>query len=169
MPEIRPELPSDADGIRLLNQQAFEGEAEAKLVDLLRDRGRNIVSLIAVEEGQVVGQVLFTEVSVTPSAAYKGVGLAPMAVLPDWQNRGIGTQLGHKGLALCRDLGYDFAVVLGHTDYYPRFGFKKASDFGIGNDYHVDDPFMALEFKPGVLGSFRGVAHYAPEFAETGS
>jgi putative acetyltransferase len=92
-----------------------------------------------------------------------------LAVLPGFQNRGIGTELGHKGLVLCRDLGFDFAVVLGHTEYYPRFGFKKASDFGIGNDYDVDDPFMALEFKPGVLGSFRGVAHYTTEFAETGS
>jgi putative acetyltransferase len=91
-----------------------------------------------------------------------------MAVFPVSKS-GIGTQLGHKGLALCRELGYDFAVVLGHTDYYPRFGFKKASDFGIGNDYNVDDPFMALEFKPGVLSSFKGVAHYASEFAETGS
>jgi putative acetyltransferase len=169
MPEIRAELPSDADGIRVLNRQAFKGDAEAKLVDLLRERGRNIVSLVAVEDGQVVGQVLFTEVSVTPTASYKGVGLAPMAVLPGFQNRGIGTELGTRGLSLCRDLGYDFAVVLGHTDYYPRFGFKKASDFSIGNDYEVDDPFMALEFKPGILGSFKGVAHYAPEFAETGS
>jgi putative acetyltransferase len=169
MPEIRAELPSDADGIRTLNRQAFESDAEAKLVDLLRERGLNIVSLVAVEDGQVVGQALFTEVSVTPAALYKGVGLAPLAVLPDFQNRGIGTELGHKGLALCSDLGYDFAVVLGHPDYYPRFGFKKASDFSIGNDYEVDDPFMALEFKPGVLGSFKGVAHYAPEFAETGS
>lgn len=169
MPEIRAELPSDADGIRTLNRQAFESDAEAKLVDLLRERGRNIVSLVAVDEDQVVGQVLFTEVMVTPPASSKGVGLAPMAVLPGFQNRGIGTELGHKGLALCRDLGYDFAVVLGHTDYYPRFGFKKASDFGIGNDYGVDDPFMALEFKPGVLGNFKGVAHYLPEFAATGN
>ena len=169
MPEIRVEQFSDADGIRTLNRQAFEGEAEAKLVDLLREHGRNIVSLVAVNQGQVVGQVLFTEVSVTPSTSFKGVGLAPLAVLPSFQNCGIGTELGHKGLALCRDLGYDYALVLGHTNYYPRFGFKKASDFGIGNDYNVDDPFMALEFKPGVLGSFKGVAHYAPEFAETGS
>jgi putative acetyltransferase len=169
MPEIRAELPSDADGIRALNRAAFVGEAEAKLVDLLRERGRNIVSLVAADEDQVVGQVLFTEVTVTPPATFKGIGLAPMAVLSSYQNRGIGTELGHKGLALCRDLGYDFAVVLGHTDFYPRFGFKKASDFGIGNDYNEDDPFMALEFKPGVLGTFRGVAHYAPEFAETGS
>jgi putative acetyltransferase len=169
MPEIRPEGPSDADGIRTLNRQAFEGEAEARLVDLLRERGRNIVSLVAMEDGQVVGQVLFTAVTVTPPVPFKGVGLAPLAVLPGFQNRGIGTELGHKGLALCRDLGYDFAVVLGHTEYYPRFGFKKASDFGIGNDYDVDDPFMALEFKPGVLGSFKGLAHYAPEFSETGS
>ncbi len=169
MPEIRAERPSDADGIRALNIAAFEGEAEAKLVDFLREHGRNIVSVVAVEDGQVVGQVLFTEVTVTPPAPFKGVGLAPMVVLPGFQNRGIGTELGHKGLALCHDLGYDFAVVLGHTDYYPRFGFKKASDFGVGNDYNVDDPFMALEFKPGVLGTFHGVARYAPEFAETGS
>jgi putative acetyltransferase len=169
MPEIRFEKPSDADGIRALNRQAFEGEAEAQLVDLLREHGRNIVSLVAVEEGQVVGQVLFTEVSITPAVPYQGVGLAPLAVLPPYQNQGLGTKLGHKGLAFCRELGYDFAVVLGHPEYYPRFGFKKASDFSLGNDYSVDDPFMALEFRPDVLGSFRGVVHYAPEFSETGS
>jgi putative acetyltransferase len=166
MPEIRPELPSDADGLRALNRQAFGGEAEAKLVDLLRERGRNIVSLVAVESDQVIGQVLFTEVYVTPATLYKGVGLAPLAVLPNWQSRGIGTELGRKGLALCGDLGYDFAVVLGHPDYYPRFGFTKASDFGLGNDYNADDAFMALEFKPGGLGSFRGIVHYVSEFAE---
>jgi putative acetyltransferase len=166
MPEIRAEVPSDADGIRALNRQAFGGEAEAKLVDLLRERGRNIVSLVAVEEEQVIGQVLFTEVSVKPASPFKGVGLAPLAVLPVFQNKGIGTELVHKGLALCRDLRYDFSVVLGHADYFPRFGFKKASDFGLGNDYNADDPFMALEFKPSVLGSFHGVIHYVSEFNE---
>jgi len=166
MPEIRPEKPSDADGIRALNQQAFGGENEAKLVDLLRNRGRNIVSLVAAEDNQVIGQVLFTEVSVLPDFTFKGVGLAPLAVLPAYQNRGFGTGLSRKGLALCSDLGYDFAVVLGRPDYYSRFGFKKASGFGLGNDYNTDDAFMALEFKPGVLGSFRGVVHYVLEFAE---
>jgi putative acetyltransferase len=168
MLEIRSEQPADAEGIRALNRLAFDGEAEAKLVDLLRERGRNIVSLVAVEGEQVIGQVLFTEVHVTPAVLYKGVGLAPMAVLPSHQNRGIGTELGRKGLARCRDLGYDFAVVLGHPDYYPRFGFKKASDFGLDNDYNADDAYMALEFKPGVLGSFQGVVHYVSEFAEAG-
>jgi putative acetyltransferase len=166
MPDIRPEKISDADGIRYLNRQAFTGPAEAALVDLLRERGRNIVSLVAVENEQVVGQVLFTEVSVTPPVPFKGIGLAPLAVLPGWQNRGIGSELARQGLALCRDKGYDFAIVLGHPDYYSRFGFKKASAFGLGNDYNEDDPFMALEFKPGVLGSFSGIVHYVPEFTE---
>jgi len=168
MLEIRPEEPSDADGIRNLNRKAFNGEAEVRLVDLLRERRRNIVSLVALENGQVIGQVLFTEVSVIPPTQFRGVGLAPLAVLPKYQKRGIGTELAQKGLAFCRARGYDFAVVLGHTDYYPRFGFKKASDFGLGNDYNVDDPFMALEFKPGGLGGFSGVVHYVPEFAELG-
>jgi len=168
MPEIRFEKNSDADGIRALNRQAFESEAEAKLIDLLRERGRYIISLVAVENGQVIGQVLFTEVCVTPTVPYKGVGLAPLAVLPMYQKQGLGTKLGHKGLAFCRDLGYDFAVVLGHPKYYSRFGFKKASDFSLGNDYNVDDPFMTLEFRPDVLGSFSGVAHFAPEFNESG-
>jgi putative acetyltransferase len=168
MPEIRAEKPSDVEGIRQLNRQAFPGPAEAALVDLLRERGRNVVSLVAVVDGQIIGQVLFTEVSVTPSTPHKGVGLAPLAVLPAFQNRGIGTELGRKGLALCGEKVYDFAIVLGNPGYYPRFGFRKASLFGLGNDYNEENPFMAVEFKPGVLGSFSGIVHYAPEFSESG-
>lgn len=168
MPEIRAEKPSDAESIRHLNRLAFPGPAEAALVDLLREQGRNIVSLVAVVDGQIIGQVLFTEVSVTPSTTHKGVGLAPLAVLPTFQNRGIGTELGRKGLALCGEKGYDFAIVLGNPGYYTRFGFKKASLVGLDNDYKEDDPFMAVEFKPGVLGSFSGIVHYVPEFSEAG-
>lgn len=165
MTEIRPEQPGDEEGIRHIHQTAFEGE-EWRLVDMLRERGKNIVSLVACDGNNIFGHVLFTEVSIEPPAPFRGVGLAPVAVLPEWQGQGYGALLCLEGLNACANLGYDFAVVLGHTEYYPRFGFKKASLFGIGNQYGVDEPFMAIAFKPGVLGAFKGIVKYQPEFSE---
>lgn len=167
MIHIRTEHPGDAEGIRALNKLVFT-DREWDLVDLLRERGRNIVSLVAVAGENIVGHILFTEVTTRPPSAWRGVGLAPLAVHPDFQKQGIGTRLSREGLARCAALGYDFAVVLGHPDYYPRFGFQKASQYGLGNSYGVDEAFMALEFHPGVLGGFSGVIHFCAEFDEIG-
>jgi len=124
--------------------------------------------MIAFKDEALAGHVLFTDIVMTPATDFLGVGLAPVAVLPAYQNQGIGSALIRAGLQLCTRKGYDFAVVLGHLDYYPRFGFQKASTFGIGNTYNADEHFMALELHPDVLGHFAGVAHYQPEFDEVG-
>jgi putative acetyltransferase len=164
---IRNERPGDEDAIRAIHTAAFEGN-EAALVDTLRAHNKNIVAFVAIIEEQIVGHVLFTEINMEPETSYRGVGLAPMAVLPDFQRQGIGSALIRAGLQLCARKGYDFTVVLGHLDYYPRFGFQRASAFGLGNTYNADEHFMAVELRPDVLGHFAGVVHYQPEFDEVG-
>jgi putative acetyltransferase len=167
MTTLRDEQPGDEAAIHHIHHTAFTGN-EAALVDLLRTRGMNIVSMVALQNDQIIGHVLFTEVTVEPATVFRGVGLAPVAVLPESQNKGFGSALIRAGLARCAQRGYDFAVVLGHMNYYPRFGFQPASVFGLGNTYGAGDEFMALEFHDGVLGTFSGMVHYQPEFDELG-
>lgn len=163
---VRPERSGDQAAVREVHLAAFEGPAEAGLVDRLRAARATSVSLVAELEGKVVGHILFSPVEIEGAESkLSGVGLAPMAVLPDHQRSGVGSQLVRAGLARCRELGELRVVVLGHPDYYPRFGFVPASTFGIGSDYDVpDEVFMAQELEPGALDGARGIAHYRPEF-----
>ena len=166
---IRPEVPEDYDAIRLVNQQAFNGMAEANLVELLRARGKAIVSLVALLEHQIVGHILFSPASIEPPCqGIQIAGLAPMAVLPRYQNRGIGTKLVDFGLQACRERHYDIVVVLGHPNFYLRFGFQRASALGIDNEYGADEAFMVMELRPDVLVQVSGLVRYALEFLEAG-
>ena len=162
---IRIECPADIPGARAVNKAAFETGAEAALVDALRENGKFVLSLVADMEGEIVGHILFTEIEMEPGgAAARVLGLAPMAVRPDWQGRGIGSALVRRGLEDCRELGYRGVVVLGHPEYYPRFGFIPASRHGITCDYEVpDEVFMAVALDAGDLP--KGRARYQPEFA----
>jgi putative acetyltransferase len=162
--EIRPERPEDIPQVYQVNLAAFGRDAEARLVDLLRDAGAALVSLVAVDGGEVVGHILFSPVTIEgydrPAA-----GLAPMAVLPGQQRRRIGSALVERGLAACRDAGMEAVVVLGHPEFYPRFGFVPASRFGLDCEYPVpDEVFMALELTPGALAGAHGTVRYRPEF-----
>lgn len=165
---IRPEKPEDIPAIRIVNERAFGSTAEADLVDALRRNGKATISLVAEDEGRVVGHILFSLVTVeTGERELVCVGLAPMAVLPEFQNRGVGSLLVKNGLDRCREDGHSFAVVLGHSHYYPRFGFTPASHFGIRSEYEVaDENFMAIELREGALQNQAGVARYQPEFNE---
>lgn len=165
---VRPERPGDEAVVREVLLRAFEGPAEAGLVDRLRAAGATTVSLVAELDGMIVGHILFSPVEIQGEQSnVGGVGLAPMAVLPDHHRSGIGSELVRAGLARCRELGEVRVVVLGHADYYPRFGFVPASTFGIGSDYDVpDEVFMAQELEPGALDGVQGTAHYRPEFGE---
>ena len=167
MIEIHPEPPDHIPAIRRIHEQAFPGPNEARLVDLLRAANKAVVSLTASVEGQVVGHVLFSPVTLEPPrASFNGVGLAPVAVLPHYQRRGVGSALIRAGLEKCQQAGYEAVVVLGDPAYYSRFGFACASDYGLGNDYNADEHFMALELKAGALRGVRGVVKYGPEFKE---
>ena len=136
------------------------------MVDALRGRGAIALSLVALQDNQVVGHILFSPVSVTSdSDSVNALSLGPMAVLPVHQNKGIGSELVEAGLRKCADAGHEIVVVLGHSNYYPRFGFKTAKDFGIQCEFDVpDDVFMVTELRDGALAGRSGVVRYQPEF-----
>jgi putative acetyltransferase len=165
--QVRPEGPEDLEAVRRVNTEAFGRTGEADLVDALRAHGKAVVSLVALEEGGVAGHILFSPVEVDGSEGLRMLGLAPMAVLPSLQRRGLGTMLVREGLRLCSDAGYDAVVVLGHPEYYPRFGFVPASTFGLSSEYEVpDEAFMTLELREGALEGVSGKARFAVEFSE---
>jgi putative acetyltransferase len=166
MADIRREGPADAAAVRRVNESAFERGAEADLVDLLRAAGKATVSLVAVEDGEVVGHILFSPVTVASAQReLPALGLAPMAVMPPMQRRGIGSLLVGAGLAACRAIGHRAVFVLGHPEYYPRFGFVRASSYGISWEHEApDEAFMALELVAGALRGVSGVVRFQPEF-----
>jgi putative acetyltransferase len=159
---IRDEQPQDEDPVRYLLQAAFSTEAESKLVDALRANGKAVISLVAVCAEDVLGHILFSPVSTSPPSKSKGIGLAPVAVLPGVQSQGIGSQLILTGLQRCQKLGFDYCVVLGSPEYYHRFGFETASEHGLENEYGAGDEFMVIDFTHRPLS---GLVQYAPEFA----
>jgi putative acetyltransferase len=165
---VREERAEDVASVRRVNEEAFGRAAEADLVDALRANGKVVLSLVAVEGDEVVGHILFSGVDIEYAGEqYAAVGLAPMAVLPEFQGRGVGSQLVRAGLEQCRRAGHRSMVVLGHPEYYPRFGFVPASRYGIKSEYDVrDEVFMAMELSEGALSGRGGTARYQPEFNE---
>jgi putative acetyltransferase len=168
---IRPESEADFAAIREVNEQAFArdgrlGTDEADLVEALRRNGNSIVSLVAVLEGEVVGHVMFSPMTIRPATGgeYLTIALAPLAVHPRVQNQGIGGALLNAGLEEIRELGHDAVFLLGHPTYYPRFGFAPARHRGI---IYQDgrDSFQVIELRPGALDGISGTAHFSPEFA----
>jgi putative acetyltransferase len=137
-------------------------------VDLLRGRGKAVLSLVATEEERVVGHILFSLVTIEEAGRVsEGIALGPMAVLPERQSAGVGSTLVRAGLERCREAARERVVVLGHPAYYPRFGFVPASRFGLRCEYDVpDEVFMAMELKEGAFEGIRGLVKYAPEFTE---
>ena len=168
MISIRPETPKDFDSIRYVNEQAFGQKAEAAIVDKLRNRDALTISLVATMENEVVGHIAFSPVVIeSKCTSFEAIALAPMAVLPAYQHKGIGSQLVQTGLEECRRLGHEIVVVLGHPDYYPRFGFVPSKQRGIDCEFEVpDEAWMILELKEGILGGRSGTVKFQPEFQE---
>ena len=170
-PIVRRERDGDADAIRQVNVAAFGQPEEARIVDAIRSAGQSLLSLVAEDDSALVGHSLFTAVTIEmPEAASaemgRWAGLAPMAVAPHRQRHGIGSALVDAGLDECRALGIEAIVVLGHPAFYPRFGFRPASTFGLRCEFPVpDEVFMALELVPGVLRDRAGLVHYLPCFS----
>jgi len=163
---IRQERPEDAAAIRQVNEQAFGQAEEADIVDALRRRGAFTLSLVAILADQVVGHILFTPVTIdSGNSSFEALGLGPMAVLPPYQKMGIGSKLIRAGLDQCRQAGHGIVVVLGHPEYYPRFGFSPAKPLGIQYEQEVpDEVFMIAELRVGALAGRGGIVRYQPEF-----
>jgi putative acetyltransferase len=167
--KIRQEQSKDIIAIREINSRAFDGPGEAALVDLLRSNNKAKISLVALWNERLVGHILFSPVTFDPpNPGLSCVGLAPMAVLPELQNQGIGSYLVKAGINTCQTLKYDAAFVLGHVNFYPRFGFQPASQHNLDCEYDAGPAFMALELKPGVLSQVWGSVIFAAEFNQVG-
>jgi putative acetyltransferase len=164
---IREEQPGDRAAIRNLTTLAFGGPCEAQIIDALRSACPGLVSLVAVEDGTIAGHILFSPVTVECTTV-SGMGLGPMAVLPVRQRHGIGTDLVRHGLARLREEGYPFVVVLGHPDYYPRFGFVPASLYGLTSQWEnvPDEAFMVIIYDDDSMNGVHGVVRYRDEFDE---
>jgi len=163
---IRAEEPSDWAAIRAVNVSAFETPVEADLVDALREQARPLISLVAEDNGAIVGHIMFSPVCLSRHPDLKVMGLAPMAVAPEHQRKGIGSALVEAGLERCKQLGFVAVVVLGHPEYYPRFGFSPSRGFGIDSEYDVaEEVFMAVELHPAALDGKTGTVKYHAAFA----
>jgi len=164
---IRKEQTSDEGQIRQINIRAFGQAAEADVVDALRIACPEGVSLVAMCEGKVVGHILFTPAVIEANEKkIWGMGLAPMSVLPEFQRQGIGTKLVQAGLAEITKTRQPFVIVLGHPEYYPRFGFVRASRYGIVSQWKgvPDEAFMILVLDEAELKDASGVGRYRAEF-----
>jgi putative acetyltransferase len=167
---VRPEKPEDYQTIYDLNKKAFDGEVEARLVNNLRKTKGFIpeLSLVAEKDGKVVGHILFSIIHInTGTDNIPVLALAPMAVLPEYQKQGIGSLMIKEGLKKCNKLGYKIVTLVGHSDYYPRFGFTPAKEKGLKLPFDApDEAFMAHEIIPNSLTGITGTIEYPPEFAE---
>ena len=161
--EIREEHPGDVTAIRDVNTRAFRQEQEGNIVEALRSNGAALLSLVATLDGRVVGHIMYSPLSV---GEVTGAGLGPMAVLPEHQRQGIGSKLVTVGNRKLKDAGYAFIVVVGHPAFYPRFGFRPASLYGVSCEWEVpDDVFMLLVLDQTKMQGASGLARYRPEFS----
>jgi putative acetyltransferase len=164
--EIRPETAADRQGIRELLTAAFGGSKEADLVDALRDDGALAVSLTADQGGAIIGYIGFSRIRITGErGTTTALALAPVAVHPEHQRRGTGAGLIRTGLSRARVAGFDLVVIVGHADYYPRFGFKSARARGIYCPFEVlDSAWMLVELETGSASRHAGTVEYHAAF-----
>jgi putative acetyltransferase len=160
---IRKERPADIAAVRELVTAAFPSPAEAALVDALRAASRLLISLVAVDENEIVGHVGFSPITVEGTT--RGLGLAPLSVRADRRRRSVGQELVRGGIALCRNSGIGLVVVLGDPRYYARFGFEPARRLELRDELQAGDAFQATELIPGTIPPGGGLVRYSPEFA----
>jgi putative acetyltransferase len=164
MPFVREEIPEDHDAIHELNRIAFGGNEEAEIVDRLRNAGLVILSLVAIENDETVGHIMFSQLQIeTEQGVLEAAALAPMSVHPKYQRQGIGSALVRQGLEVCRKRGKSIVVVVGHPEYYPRFGFSADLAKNIRSAFS-GNVWMALELEPGALEKVKGIVRYPEAF-----
>jgi putative acetyltransferase len=150
--------------IRAVNEAAFGRQDEADLVDNLRTAGEVLASFVAEIEDRIVGHILFSRMWIeTSSRSIPALALAPLAVLPDHQRQGIGGELIRRGLDLLRHRGDEIVIVVGHPDYYPRFGFSTEKARSLESPF-PREAFMAMELSPGALDGVCGTVRYPAAF-----
>lgn len=161
---IREEDPRDLPAVRSINEVAFGRRDEADLVERLGAEGVVLASLVAEMQGRPAGHILFSRMWIdTTASAVPAVALAPMAVLTEFQHQGIGRKLVRRGLDLLRSRGEQIVIVLGHPDYYPRFGFSVEKARRLENPF-PPEAFMAMELVPGALTGVQGKVRYPNAF-----
>lgn len=161
---VKDENPGDREQVRKVNEAAFGRSDEADLIDRLRADGVVLLSLVAEFDGEIVGHILFSRMTVeTEHGSVAAVSLAPMAILPEHQGRQIGSQLVRRGLSGLRDRGERIVFVLGHEHYYPRFGFSSELARCLVSPF-PPEAFMALELSEGALAGVHGAVQYPPAF-----
>jgi putative acetyltransferase len=169
MIEIREEKQEDYDAVRFVNDQAFGTPEEGRIVDKLREACKETISLVAVSGEKVVGHIFFSPATIDhQDEQVVGMGLAPLAVLPEFQNQGIGSILVIEGLRRIKATDCPFIIVLGHENFYPRFGFELASNYGLRCQWDSvpDNAFMVLVLNKSTITGISGVARYRSEFDE---
>ena len=163
---IRPETERDRDSIFRVNHLAFRRDDEARLVDALRAGGFVRLSLVARTDAQIVGHILFSELAIEGrDGIISALALAPLAVIPDFQRQGIGSELVRRGLDLCREQNHRIVLVVGHPRFYARFGFLSGLARRLCSPY-AGESFMALELVEGALRGVTGAVRYPPAFAD---
>jgi putative acetyltransferase len=167
-PTVRPEDKEDLSAIRQINREAFDTDAEANLIEALRKSNVPIISLVAEYNDKIIGHILFSEVAIDGECPdIKICGLAPMAVLPEYQRQGIGSQLVNRGNEACRKAGFSAVVVLGHPQFYPRFSFEPSVNYKITSEFDVpDEIFMIKELQRGALVNCSGTIKYHDVFKQ---
>ena len=161
---VRKEYPADIAAIRELLVAAFPSPAEAELVDELRASAHLSISLVAVDDGVVIGQVAFSPISV--DGVTLGLGLGPLAVRAERRRQGVAERLVREGLELCRNANVGLVVVLGDPRYYARFGFEAARRHELRDEFQAGDAFQAVELVNGTIRPGGGLVRYCSEFAK---
>jgi len=168
--KIRPETKEDCTKITEVNDLAFGQKNEGIIIERLRKSDRFIseLSLVAELEGKIVGHILFYPVTIrSADSEFSALSLGPMAVIPELQGLGIGSRLVKEGLHIAKRLGHRSVIVVGHPEYYPRFGFKPASQWNIKAPFDApDEAFMALELVEDELSGKSGTVEYPQEFSD---
>ncbi|MDR7870791.1 MAG: N-acetyltransferase [Tissierellaceae bacterium] len=173
--KIRQEIEKDYKLSEIVVEKSFKNakhtdHTEHFLVAKLRKSDAFIpeLSLVAEIDGQIVGHIMLTKLNIeNEENNYESLGLAPVSVLPEYQNKGIGSKLIRDSLKIAKEKGFKSVIVLGHDKYYPRFGFRPASKWDIKAPFDVpDEAFMALELEIGSLADVSGTVVYSKEFFE---
>jgi len=167
--KVRVEKPADYSKVKEVNDLAFGREGESNLIAAIRKSPSFVPALslvAATEKEEILGHILFSIIYIkTELKSVESLALGPLAVKPKLQGIGIGSTLITEGLKRCRSLGFEHVILLGHSDYYPKFGFVPAINKGIHAPFEVPpETFMVYELKKNSLENIEGIVQYPEPF-----